>query len=388
MKHFVTRASISTVLGFVWIFFSLSAFADLFDDGYNAGKATCETCPPDRYEEGKNAGLAACPAPAPDRYQEGYDAKVCPSDRYQEGYDKGFAACSAPAPDRYQEGYDKGFAACPAPAPDRYQEGYDAGTAACPITPDRYQEGYDAGTAACPITPDRYEEGKEECRSNPAACGIFTNVTDATKKAISDYCSKDPSRCFDEFVPASNIDETYCDNKTENCLSFSKGLLYLSSVDVEYTNTLIAKDVQMDILTGRDRSVFLFHLKKEFKLSSDGINFLTKTTLKPKSKLTIIKTEDAQVKITITSITVVNDEGVTVVNDEGVKETTTVEIDCSNGCEAYYPNGTEVTLSVVVTEGVNVKWDECVPKESTTDYVVYSDPVTMTEDKTCTFSVE
>ncbi len=34
MKHFITRASISTLLGFVWIFFSLSAFAaSVFEEG-------------------------------------------------------------------------------------------------------------------------------------------------------------------------------------------------------------------------------------------------------------------------------------------------------------------------------------------------------------------
>ena len=219
MKNFITRASISTMFGFVWIFFSLSAFAaSVFEEGFNAGLAACPTC-------------QTCP--------------TCPSDRYNDGYNAGAASCPT-TPDRYQEGYDAGQSTCP-PAPvcqDNFSVGYDVGQS----------EGIEKGRM----------QGMNQCQNDPASCGIFFEVTDATQNAIKDYCAEDPSRCFDQIttVPYDPIDETYCDNKTKNCFSLENGL-YLSTVYSEDdTNTPFVKDVQMDILMGGQNLLFLLRKMK------------------------------------------------------------------------------------------------------------------------------
>ncbi len=222
MKNFITRASISTMFGFIWVSFSLSAFAaSVFEEGFNAGLAacptceTCPTCPPDRYNDGYNAGITSCPI-TPDMYNEGYNA--------------GQSTCQV----------------CP-PAPvcqDNFSVGYDVGQS----------EGVEEGRM----------QGMELCQNDPAACGIFFEVTEANQNAIKDYCAEDPSRCFDQLTTVPDyIDETYCDNKTKNCFSFENGL-YLSSVYDEYdTNTPFVKDVQMDILMGGQNLLFLLR-KMEF----------------------------------------------------------------------------------------------------------------------------
>ncbi|MCK5523889.1 MAG: hypothetical protein KAI83_12225 [Thiomargarita sp.] len=164
MKHFVTRASM--VLGFVWIFFSLSAFADCFQDGFNAGLGACtpssgpacdSCCPttPDRYEEGKNDGLAACPAQQP-------------------------CNCS---PDDYKNGYNAGFGVCPAQQTCQLQQ-----TCNCPT--EAYNDGYNAGTATCDICQSN-SEGMKACLKEINAC-------DDTKSQIATYVNencKDGDNC-------------------------------------------------------------------------------------------------------------------------------------------------------------------------------------------------
>jgi hypothetical protein len=223
MKNFVTRASISTMFCFIWVSFSLSAFAaSVFEEGFNAGLAACPTC------------------------------QICQTQTCQ--------ICQI----------------CP---PDRYNDGYNAGITSCPIMPDRYQEGYEIGgmegrmrcqnnPAECGLhSPAEIDQAKYEammqCRNDPASCGIFTDMTDATQNAIKDYCAEDPSRCFDQLTTVPDyIDETYCDNKTKNC--YSENGLYLSTVYSEYdTNTPFVKDVQMDILMGGQNLLFLLR-KMEF----------------------------------------------------------------------------------------------------------------------------
>ncbi len=107
-------------------------------------------------------------------------------------------------------------------------------------------------------------QGMNQCRNDPAACGIFTDMTDATQNAIKDFCGEDPFRCFDQIatVPYGPIDDAYCDNKTKNC--YSENGLYLSTVYGEDdTNTPFVKDVQMDILMGGQNLLFLLR-KMEF----------------------------------------------------------------------------------------------------------------------------
>jgi hypothetical protein len=100
------------------------------------------------------------------------------------------------------------------------------------------------------VTKEGKEAGKNECIKDPTVCGIFTDVTDATQTAIKGYCSADPSSCFNIAIVPESIEETYCDNKTKNCFSEENGL-YLSTVYNENDpNTPFAKDVQMDFFEG------------------------------------------------------------------------------------------------------------------------------------------
>ena len=261
MKHLITRASISVVLGFVWITFSLSAFATLYDDGFAAGLAACSP----------SSGGSACDS-------------CCLPDKYNDGYNDGAASCSCPTCPSTQT--------CPTCLPDRYQEGYNAGAASCPIMPDRYQEGYEAaimeGGMRCQDNPaecglhspdelaiakhDGVVEGRIRCQENPAECGLHSpdELAQAKHEGVEEgmmRCRDDPSRCFDQLTTVFDgypIDETYCDNGTKNCFSVENGL-YLSAVyDENDTDRPFVKDVQMDVLRGRNNLLFLLKMMEVY----------------------------------------------------------------------------------------------------------------------------
>jgi len=330
MKHLITRASISVVLGFVWITFSLSAFATLYDDGFAAGLAACSpssggsacdsccTPTPDRYNEGYNAGAASCPlTPScpPDRYDEGYNAGAasCPitPDRYQEGYTDGQSTCQVcqTCQDNYGVGYSTGKGDCledptacgvftlpyltttldqigtPVNANCNEANNYCGITIATPAGEEAGKEKCRTDPAACGIFDESYftttllteegkEAGKEECRTDPIACGIFSEVTYATQNAIKHYCGEEPSRCFKQLTTVPDyIEGTYCDNGTKNCFSVQNGL-YLSTIYDENDMLPIVKDVQMDMLAGENSVLFVLKRMKpvDFKRLNLQVN--------------------------------------------------------------------------------------------------------------------
>ncbi len=234
MKHFVTRASIFTMFGFVWITFSLSAFADAYDQGFSDGCTECsqaqtcptceicEICPPQQ----------TCPTCETCETCPQHTCPTCPSDRYNDGYNAGLGAC--PAQETCQT--------CPAQETCQTCQTCPA-QQTCPTCPAQQTcptcEICPAQQTCPTCSPDRYDDGviqgKKQCQENPVDCfGLIYYP-----------------------VPDVPIKDTYCDNKTKNCFSVQNGL-YLSSVyDENDTNTPVAKDVQMDILIGGDLILFV-----------------------------------------------------------------------------------------------------------------------------------
>ncbi|MEN8220430.1 MAG: hypothetical protein ABFS56_29595, partial [Pseudomonadota bacterium] len=166
MKFIITRAYISAVFAVVLPFLSLSAFADCFEDGFNAGldacPTKCDTCPPDRYNEGFNAGKSACrndPASCGIQSDDGINCQNAAS--------------------------------------------------SCGLF------------SSNDVTPAGITKGKQECIQNIVQC-VSVSEPEAIKSALNQIvsiCKDDPYLCFGASEPpALPNDVVFCEGEDKNCL--------------------------------------------------------------------------------------------------------------------------------------------------------------------------
>jgi general stress protein YciG len=339
MKQILNRASV--VFAFVLMFFSLSAFADIFDVGFEAGKQFCSDNPnacgipaadPNAITlAGKDAGKQECR----DNPSACNINKQDPNAITQAGKDAGKQECR------------DNPSACGITQQDPNaitQAGKNAGKQECRDNPSACgitqqdpnaitQAGKNAGKQECrdnpsacgitqqdpnAITQAGKDAGKQECINNPSACGIAVNnnltlqneaklfcqknsekcgvteeVLDVLRNEGKDKCKKDPKTCFTQINKNPNNDlvpEDFCDNtKTnkKNCYSDKFGL-YLNGVvhenkpldELGNVNTLLS-DITMDVLFN-DKDTFLFMMKTEYL--DKKLEEQTKKNIKVKSK--------------------------------------------------------------------------------------------------------
>jgi hypothetical protein len=179
MKLIITRAYISAVFAVVLPFFSLSAFADCFEDGFNAGLAACPT-------------TSNCDA----KYNEGVDAgkSACQSDP---------ASCGIPSDDGIN--CQNAAQSCSIPSDD----GINCQNAAPNCGLYTYND----------VTPAGLTKGKQECTQNIVQCVSDTGAIESALVQIAPICKDNPYLCFGASEPPALSDGVvFCKGEDKNCL--------------------------------------------------------------------------------------------------------------------------------------------------------------------------
>jgi hypothetical protein len=267
MKQILNRASV--VLAFVLMFFSLSAFADIFDDGFEAGKKFCRNNP-------KTCGINFTDKDA--SKQEGIKSctdnpESCGLEHKDGSKQDGIKSCKDNPEScglEHQDGSRQdGITFC------------QQNPSACGIvlndTNGSRQEGIDfckGNPSACEIAvnnnPTLQTEAKSFCQKNLEKCGVTEEALNVLKNEGKLECTDKPETCFtqiNENPKDEKVPEDFCEKKTKNCYSKQYGL-YLNAVnaaepvdELGNVSTLLT-DITMDVFyNGKDTALFMIKIK-------------------------------------------------------------------------------------------------------------------------------
>ncbi len=246
MKYFKINIPIF-LLGFAGLFFSSSIFATCFQDGFAAGIASCQVCPPTTTIE-KEVCITSC---CSDKYDS---CKSCCSTQLDTNgtITQGVQQCqNTPA-------------SCGLLRPTMVLANGSTG----------HQASYDAGIL----------KGEEQCQTDSANL-IKSDLTladnskghKASYDAGQDECITNPETCFTEFAPTPIPEAGYCENGTKNCMpdmifnysNVTPSGIYLSTIyDADDTNTPLLKNIPVNILVGNSKILLSFDYNESFVIAN------------------------------------------------------------------------------------------------------------------------